>query len=137
MKTTAKFCAKKASTTFAEEFDTLIGITGSLTQVKTTCTTPNATKTDIDTSIKAKKCPTTGCAKVGDEVYCCMTADVTPAGAKTAATKLLKQKYCAPKTATAGPPVAGSWKGATVVATCQAAMLTVSAAAALAVASTI
>jgi len=66
-----------------------------------------------------------------------MTADVTPAGAKTAAAKLLKQKYCAPKTATAAPPVAGSWKGATVTAVCQAAMLTVSAAAALAVASTI
>lgn len=131
------FCAAKTATTYGEATDTLIGVTGDLTYTKSTCTTPNATKTDIDTSIKAKKCPTTGCEKVGDEVYCCMTADVTPAGATTDAQKLLKQKYCAPKTATAAPPVAGSWKGATVTAKCHAALLTLSAAAALAVATTI
>lgn len=128
------FCGAKLATTWGDASETLIGVAGTLAHKTTTCTVPNATKADIDTSIKSKKCPTTGCAKVGDEVYCCMEATVTPAGATTDAQKLLKQKYCAPKTATAGPPVAGTWKGAAVAAKCHAALLTVTAAAALAVA---
>jgi len=82
------FCGLKTATTFGEASDTLIGISGDLAYKSTTCTTPNATKADIDTSVKAKKCPDTGCAKVGDEVYCCMIATLTPAGATTDAQKL-------------------------------------------------
>lgn len=59
-----------------------------------------------------------------------MSATVSPAGATKDADKLLKQKYCAPKDLTNKPPVAGAWKGATIISVCHAAIFSISAAAA-------
>lgn len=44
-KNTAGFCAPKTATNYVEALPDSIGVVGDLTYKKTTCTTPNATKT--------------------------------------------------------------------------------------------
>lgn len=87
-KNTAGFCDKKTVTTYAEAFTTLVGVKGDLaneTKKKASCTTLNATKTELDTAIKALACPKTGCwTEKTKYENCCMTATVSPNGTKVA-----------------------------------------------------
>jgi hypothetical protein len=87
-KNTAGFCDLKTVTTYVEAFPTLVGVKGDLaneTKKKASCTTLNATKTELDTAIKALACPKTGCwTEKTKYENCCMTATVSPNGNKVA-----------------------------------------------------